>query len=178
MSEHKIPYKTLGNHLKYLREQCNESLAEVSGAVEIDEVMLSQIEDGLERPAEEILLLLISHFEMLPHEATKLWNLAGYYGEPDLLRGSMSGDANKNVMTITVMDPRTVYTDGVEIAWNESGLSMHFSQAGKDKATVVSKVGMSYEQAERVYEALQAALMRSKYMRGPKSLPENAEEQA
>jgi len=44
MSEQHVPFKTLGSHLKYLREQSSESLAEVSGAVEIDESMLEDIE--------------------------------------------------------------------------------------------------------------------------------------
>ncbi len=64
MSEPDIPFLPLGNHLKYVREQSRESLAEVSGAVEIDEQHLERIEAGLERPAEDILLLLINHFQV------------------------------------------------------------------------------------------------------------------
>ena len=45
------PYQTLGKHLRYLREQHSESLAEVSGAVEIDEKLIERIEAGHERPA-------------------------------------------------------------------------------------------------------------------------------
>src|SRR5438309_12010771 len=79
------PFKTLGTHLKYLREQSNESLAEVSGAVEIAEDALMRIEDGQERPEEDILLLLINHFAMPDQEAVQLWELAGYDGTPEHL---------------------------------------------------------------------------------------------
>jgi len=84
MSEQKQntpPFKTLGTHLKYLREQVRESLAEVSGAVEIDVNVLERIEQGFERPSEDILLLLISHFAMPDQEAVQLWELAGYDGD-------------------------------------------------------------------------------------------------
>jgi transcriptional regulator with XRE-family HTH domain len=63
-SKHTPPFKTLGTHLKYLRERGAETLAEVSGAVEINEDILERIEQGSERPSEEILMLLISHFNM------------------------------------------------------------------------------------------------------------------
>jgi hypothetical protein len=51
------PFKMLGSHLKYLREQLQESLMEVSGAVEIETETLYRIEQGVERPTEDILLL-------------------------------------------------------------------------------------------------------------------------
>jgi transcriptional regulator with XRE-family HTH domain len=59
-----LPYKPLGAILRHLRERNRESIAEVSGAVEIDESALDRIEDGSERPSEDILMLLISHFSV------------------------------------------------------------------------------------------------------------------
>jgi hypothetical protein len=56
------PYKVLGEKLKSLRQKMHESVAEVSGAVEIDEQALLKIEQGQERPSEDILMLLINHF--------------------------------------------------------------------------------------------------------------------
>lgn len=172
MSEQHVPFKTLGSHLKYLREQSSESLAEVSGAVEIDESMLEDIEEGFTRPEQEILTLLISHFSMNPQEAIQIWQLAGYEGEPDFLATDLSiSDMQKNVVMVMTMDPRAAYTDGLDIDCNEAGVTLNFTQAGKDKPVVVSKVGMSYDQAQKTYEALQAALLRAKYLKGPKFLP-------
>src|SRR6476620_9549288 len=83
----KTPFVTLGKHLKYGREQSKQSLAEVSGAVEIDADALERIEAGTERPHEDILLLLISYFNIQDQEAVQLWELAGYDGDvPDKLR--------------------------------------------------------------------------------------------
>jgi hypothetical protein len=168
------PFKTLGSHLKYLREQSDESLAEVSGAVEIDQKLLEQIEAGFERPVEDILLLLISHFSMPDHEAIQLWELAGYSGElPDQIRPSDDmHHMGKSAVMLLALDMRTVYTDGIEVMGNQAGLSVSFTQtSGQDKSSPVARLGMSYEQAERVMIALQQALLRAKYLRGPKQLP-------
>lgn len=171
------PYSTLGKHLRYLREQQLESLAEVSGAVEIDERALARIEDGHERPAEDILLLLISHFDMQDQEAVQLWELAGYDGNSsnqskseDILQDVLGGQ--KSVVVIMGMDSRTMYTDSVQVISNDSGITMNFGHLNsKKQAQPLAKLGMSYEQAEVVLQTLQQALLRGKYVRGPKLLP-------
>ena len=73
-----FPFKSLGTSLKQTREKLQESLIEVSGAVEIEVDALSAIERGQDRPSEDILLLLISHFGIKDDHATKLWDLANY----------------------------------------------------------------------------------------------------
>jgi hypothetical protein len=168
------PFKTLGTHLKYLREQFKESLAEVSGAVEIDELSLERMESGLERPAEDILLLLISHFDMQDQEAVQLWELAGYNGDlPE--RGHLSDDIHpggKSIVMLLAMDMRTIYTDGVEMQPGKTGLTMHFTQStGQEHPMPVVRLGMSYDQAEQVLQSLQQSLLKAKYLRGPKALP-------
>src|SRR3989337_1467201 len=71
-------YKQLGRKLKELRGRASETLAEASGAVEIDVRELAAIELGQARPNEEVLLLLISHFGVKDEDAVKLWEMAGY----------------------------------------------------------------------------------------------------
>src|SRR6266705_3475310 len=73
-----LPFKSLGERLKGLRQKLQESVAEVSGAVEIEEKALERMEQGYERPSEDILLLLINHFNIQDDEAAGLWKLAGY----------------------------------------------------------------------------------------------------
>ena len=73
----KLPLKSLGIRLKVLRKQ-QESIAEVADAVEIDEAMMKQIEQGFNDPSEDILMLLISHFDIREDAASDLWVLAGY----------------------------------------------------------------------------------------------------
>ncbi|MDB5166383.1 MAG: hypothetical protein JWM37_455 [Candidatus Saccharibacteria bacterium] len=169
MSNH-TPYETLGTHLRQMREQQQESLAEVSGAVEIDIDALESIEAGQVRPSEDILLLLINHFDAQDHEAVRLWELAGYE-EPPVDRAMHPH--RMPTMMIVAIDVRTMYSDGVQITGNDAGLVMQFmQQSAANQSAPVARVGMSYDQAQKVLEALQASLLRAKYMRGPKGLPQ------
>lgn len=175
MSEPLAPFKTLGSHLKYLREQGKESLAEVSGAVEIDEEKLQQIEAGRERPAEEILLLLISHFNMPDQEAVRLWEMAGYDGGlPEQLKpGDDLMPNGKNVVMLLALDMRTQYSDGIEVTATPAGVTMYFTQGGtgKKEAMPIARVGMSLEQAEEVLRALHYGVTHARYLKQPKALP-------
>ena len=176
MNEKQAPFATLGTHLKYLREQNKESLAEVSGAVEIEEAHLGRIESGTERPDEEILLLLITHFDMQDQEAVQLWELAGYGGEvPEQIRPADPTGASKSVVMLLALDTRTMYTDGAEIDAGPGGITMNFTQLnGQGEAAPIARLGMSYEQAEAVMQALYQSIAKGKFMRQPKRLPPEA----
>ncbi len=169
----KKPYKTLGTHLKYLREQSNQTIAEVSGSVEIDDTALERIEAGLECPSEDILLLLINHFNMRDQEATQLWELAGYGSRiDDKAQLNDENSVHKQVVMLLALDTRTVYSDGVELDSNQAGVTISFTQSSSQPApTVVARLGMSYEQAERVAHQLRTTLLQAKFAGGPKALP-------
>ncbi len=168
-SESEQPFKSLGEQLKTIREKMHESVAEVSGAVEIDETALSDIEKGQKRPTEDILMLLISHFNMQDDEATNLWKLAGYEqprdGEPVQPRGHNHSDempGNRATVLIMAVDPRVIYSDGVAVTANRSGVTLDFTQgANTPQSITTARIGMSREQAESVILALQTALVRS-----------------
>lgn len=167
------PFKVLGAQLKKLREKRRQSLAEVSGAVEIDPETLNAIEEGVERPGEDILLLLISHFATKEDEATKLWELAGY-GQEELpvqnVMNDIQGKAQNGVMVLPA-DARIVYTDMVHVMVNNYGVVMNFMQTGgpTSQPLAVARVGMSREHAKSVLEVLQKTLN----LHDPKSLPKN-----
>jgi transcriptional regulator with XRE-family HTH domain len=172
-SNQSTPYKVLGTRLRYLREHCQESLAEVSGAVEIDEDILDRIEQGVERPSEEILMLLMSHFNMIDSEAVQVWELAGYDRKngPDILSADDLVSSGKPVVMLLAVDVRTQYTDGVDISADKAGLTMTFTQMGASgNPQPVAKVGMSLEQAQAVSLAMQKALLHVA-LRRPKGLP-------
>lgn len=169
----KPPFATLGTHLKYLREQSCQTLGEVSGAVEIDEYMLERIESGAERPSEDILMLLISHFGMRDQEAVRLWELAGYEDRGEQGRAAELLETSGKPVLLLAMDMRTLYSDHLDVQWNQAGLTLEFGQKGaKDQAIPVSRVGMSYDQAELMVKVLQQAILRGRYHTGPKQLPE------
>lgn len=172
MSEAKNPYTTLGKHLKFVREQSKQSLSEVSGAVEIDEAQLARIEAGEERPAEDVLLLLISYFDVQDREAVQLWELAHYGTDmPDDIRVDNQFTDKPMVMLLAV-DVRTMYSDGMEVTVNDAGVTLNFTQAGgQTQPMPVARVGMSHQQAEAVIKAMQQAMLRSKYLGNRKLLP-------
>lgn len=169
------PFKTLGTRLKYLRENSRQSLAEVAGSVEIDASVLELIEQGTQRPNEEILLLLINHFNIEDLEALQLWELAGYGGDvpEQLLPPNLAPGGHKaSVVMLMATDNRTLYSDAAEITADPAGITMNFLQASAHaKQVPVARVGMSQLQAERVLESLQQALLKVKYLSGPKALP-------
>src|SRR5690349_2823779 len=110
MSE-KAPFITLGRHLKYVREQLHRSVAEVSGAVEIDEHTLEKIEAGRERPSEDILLLLISHYGVQEQQALQLWELAEYDTDaPEQIRPESEIPGGQKVVMLLALDTRTLYS--------------------------------------------------------------------
>ena len=173
MNEQQTPFVSLGRHLKYVREQSKQSLMEVSGAVEIEEKSLELIEAGIERPAEEILLLLISHFNVAETEAVQLWELAKYDSTiPDQIKPEQIDLSNKPVVMVVGLDTRTMYSDGLDVVWTPSGVTMNFTQTGaNDQSLAVARVGMSFDQAEQVLSTLQQAMLRAKYLPNQKLLP-------
>lgn len=170
-SKSNTPFKPLGSHLRYLREQVEESVAEVSGAVEIDIDELERFEQGLDRPSEDILMLLINHFDIQDNEAVQLWEMAGYEENKHDRFGLTADMLNKPMMVLMAMDMRTMYSDGVYISASQKGVTLNFTH-GKQP---VSRVGMSREQAEVVLNALQTALLKSQYLGGPRLLPPPAQ---
>ncbi len=154
-----LPYKPLGQQLRSLREHNRESAAEVSGAVEIDEKDLQRIEAGTERPSEDILLLLISHFALEDDKAAELWQLAGYDKAPEA--SDHEPHSNNRSQTLMVMiDPRVMYTDDVEISANNRGVIVNFSQSAPQpgQPLTVSRIGMSRDQAKMLMGLLHQAL--------------------
>lgn len=172
------PYKLLGSRLKRLREKMQESLAEVSGAVEIDIALLAEYEQGAERPSEDILLLLISHFGIKDDEATKLWELASYEQQRSSSTSLMADDM---ITRQTTMMMPIVYTDMVHVMVNNYGVIMNFLQSSgsANQPLAISRVGMSKEHARSVLELLQKTLDQSETKALPAPIdPSEADKQA
>ena len=166
------PFKSLGDKLKTIRQKLHESVAEVSGAVEIDEQSLQRIEQGKERPTEDILMLLINHFGMQDDDAADLWQLAGYEDPSDEGHNhapSQQDGQNRTMVMIMAVDPRVIYSDGAQVTANANGVILGFSQGvGTPGAITTAKVGMSREQAYALLNTLQKTLQASE----PKKLPD------
>ncbi len=172
MSENKRtqhPFQNLGEKLKSVRVKQKRSISEVSGAVEIDDKVLEQIERGEKRPAEEILALLISYFELKDEDATSLWKMAGY---DDKTTSSSIYELNQPIAMMMPMDLRVVYTDTVHVMINNYGVVMNFMQSSgqNNQPLAVSRIGMSKEHARSVLEILEQSLNQADKKDAPKLL--------
>ena len=136
-----LPYKALGVRLKRVRERSSESLVEASGAVEIDSNLLGEIERGLNRPSEDVLLLLISHFGLKEDEATKLWELAGYDKQDGMISDISTGDLSQPQQVMVMpMDARIVYTDVVHVMANNYGVVMNLLKTLQDAGATTAQL--------------------------------------
>lgn len=167
----KTPYRTLGRRLKDLRTRAKESLAETSGAVEIDVRELASYELGKTRPNEDVLLLLISHFGAKDDEAVRLWEVAGYNTDKSV----SSRMATSETAAEQSRGQRILYSDIVDVMVNNYGVVMNFLQSGPANSTqTISRVGMSREHAKNVLKILQATLSQTENIQSrPISSPEN-----
>jgi len=152
MNERERVWKSLGKELKVLRTRSKESLAEASGAVEIDVKQLASYELGQSRPSEDVLMLLISHFNAKDDEAVRLWELAGY--------GNAAGIPVQQLEVTASEDNKILFTDVVDVTVNNYGVVMNFMQgAGPNREpSSIARVGMSREHAKSVLQILQLTL--------------------
>lgn len=155
-----------GQELRILRRRFRESLAEVSGAVEIDVTTLGEIEAGNKLPSEDVVMLLISHFSLREEEALKLWRLAGFDSS---LNGA--GVSQQDIISNAVNDNKVLYTDMVQVSANNYGVILNFLQGiGSDgKPSAVARIGMSREHAKSIVEVLNRTLDLAD--KSPKQIP-------
>lgn len=145
--------------MRGLRERARESVLEVSYAIEIDEKTLESIEAGRELPDEDILMLLISHFDVKDSDAVKLWELAGYSNQSDKDAGVNDDQLLKQVMMVIPFDNRISFSDTAHIDSKETGLVISFAQsAGNQQPQTTARIGMSIEQAKNLHNQLTKSL--------------------
>jgi len=175
MEKPRRPFIGLGSALEKIRTRLKESVAEVSGAVEIDAEKLLQYELGAKRPSEDILELLIAHFAVQDEEANRLWKLAGY-DDPKLVTENDDPQLTQQSMMLLPFDARVIYTDSMNVIVNNNGVVINFMQnAGAGQQLPAARVGMSLEQAKRVADTLQATIKTAIERNNPKRLPSSSE---
>ena len=152
-------FQKLGNELKNIRLQLQQSIAEVSGSVEIDIEQLAAYENGEARPSEEILLLIISHFDLPETKATKLWSLAGYSKDEPKAQDLLD-ELQQVGAFVLPQDARIIYTDSTHASASNHGVTINFMQSAgpMGKPMIVSRMGMSREHAENLKTLLDKIL--------------------
>jgi transcriptional regulator with XRE-family HTH domain len=169
MQRGRNPFSQFGNRLQEIRRKNQESIIEVSGAVELDTDTLMRIEQGIDRPSEDILLLLINHFNIQDEEADELWELAGY--NQASLPNSPLDITSAPTMVVVPFDNRIIFTDTANVTINNFGVVMNFMQNGLHNQQVsIARVGMSLEHAKSVLEVLAKTIAQAEQAKLPKQL--------
>jgi hypothetical protein len=168
------PFEALGARLRFLREQWQQSVGEVSGTLEIDEDTLLAIESGKAMPPDELLDMLISHFLLTEDQAQDLRDLATDDAEQttEAIVGGLEDMLMKQIVMYLPVDNRVIYTDGMNATVNDNGVVLQFLQAsGSNGQQTVSRVGMSREHAEKMLKVLRETLDHHDSSNGQKMLP-------
>lgn len=167
MKKKNVPYQNLGKELAKIRSRFQESVAEVSGAVEIDSDRLISFENGEDRPSEDILELLISHFSIKDDEATRLYKLAGY---EDAKSGFENDEAQLVQQPVVVLpfDARIIYTDAMNVSIDKHGVVINFLQGAHNQQIPAARLGMSLDYAKKVADTLQETIRQATT---PRNLP-------
>ena len=179
MKDNHTPFKPVGDRLRFLREQWQQSLKDVCSTLEIDETTLKAIEEGKSLPNEELLDLLISHFLLTEDQADDLRDLIDQVSPTSRATSEMGLPAGledmlaKQVVMYMPLDNRIVYTDAMHANVNDHGVILQFMQRvpGVNQPVPVSRVGMSREHAEKIIEVLTKTLKQYDEGKQQKFLP-------
>ena len=169
-----LPYQKFGQAITNLRRKFHVTKRDFCGALEINEDYLMKLETGEERPSEELVEQVISHFSLDGKIADNLWLLAGY---PPL---DKLDDAMAQVAFLPLSEAKISYTDMVHVTVNNYGVVLNFMQHGgpQNQPVVVSRLGMSKEHAHSVIEVLARTLSTHSRGRGHLQLPDGSNNEA
>lgn len=168
MQRGKTPYYSLGHRLSEIRKKALETVIEVSGAVEVDSDEIVRFEKGEDRPSEDVLMLLISHFDIQEDEADELWDLAGYTASNAIPM------QHNTIPTLVIMpnDTRVMYSDKANVSINNYGVVLNFMQNSTNNQPLsIARIGMSMEHAKSVLDILARTIAKAESGKAPKQLP-------
>ncbi|MBI2589110.1 DUF3467 domain-containing protein [Candidatus Saccharibacteria bacterium] len=171
--------KQLGDKVKQARVLLNLSQAGLAETMGIDSTLLSKIENGHVRPTQEQLQAIIDALELDEPRALLLWNLSGRAGgfvttqriskselERIVSMATKKSSKDQNQQMSFTIDParvQTLYSDIAAIVSTENGVTLQFGQhmAGSNTANVVASVGVSFDHARKIAEAINNELAKN-----------------
>ncbi|MEX2014955.1 MAG: hypothetical protein WD885_03380 [Candidatus Saccharimonadales bacterium] len=171
------PYRAFGAKIKHFRQQWKQSVSDVSGTLEIDEIFLKDMESGKVLPNENQLDMIINHFLLTNEQADELRSLTQMQNDQNAenLIGGVEDMLMKQLVMYMPVDQRVIYTDGMNVTVNRHGVVLQFTQNTganeKTKSNIVCQVGMSREHAEKVVQVLKKTLSEHDKNHKPKYLP-------
>lgn len=152
MKDHKFPYRKLGAELRKLRQDAQETLLDVSAAVEVETQYLMRVEAGVVQPSEDILILLMNHFDVDDKEALFLWQQANYMEE------KTDDTMPAQVYIVPFADNKISFSDQVAVSSSKKGdVVVSFFQPGVDgKPVVNARIGMNHATAQELASQIAA----------------------
>lgn len=152
-------FAKIGKVIKSYRLAADESVEDLSGAVEVEPQFIFEVESGKKVPSEDILALIVNHFQIQPDEAVELFEIAGYEA-PKMEEDLPDEEKEKQINVNLPSDKPILYTDRVHVVSNNYGVVLNFIQGvgPNGPAQVVSRVGMSHEHAKSVIEVLKKSI--------------------
>lgn len=157
--------KELGVAFRAYRLAAGESVEELALAIETESATIKEVEAGLLVPTGDMIELIARHYSLREQEARRLFELAGHKkSDFDMNLETTDIDFAQLSKDYDVLISPVFYTDKADVASNKAGIVINFVQNGPsgDKPIVISRVGMSHQQAENVIRELQASLEKMK----------------
>lgn len=172
-----ISLKMLGQELKAIRLKKNQSRKDVASSIEVSVDCLKKIEEGLFKPSEDTLEALAEHYKLKDEELDKWFKLVGYVTENpsfssedlnsnpiNVLESLFGMNIPKTFIMLSRVDQKPVYTDLLDIHYDQNGIMFNFKQSlGNKEPKSISKLVMSYDHAECVLQTLKDVLIKVKY---------------
>lgn len=169
--------KQLGDKVRQERVLFSLSQAALAEAMGVDTTLLSKIENGHVQPTQEQLQAIIDALELDEPRALALWNLSGRpagfvttkrVSKSDLERivdmatKKTDQDSQMN-FTIDPARVQTLYSDIAAIVSTQNGMTLQFGQhmAGSNTANVVASVGVSFDHARKIADAISNELAKN-----------------
>jgi transcriptional regulator with XRE-family HTH domain len=166
-------FHKLGASLRELRLSKKLNITQFADLIDIDRTHLSKLENGHERPSQDVLRRINNRFLLSRDEALKLWHEAGYPNselvvtESEKKEGIIMNPSPQQGLETTQSGPQLnininrekvpiLYADTVYVMSNDNGLVLDVAQGVGPipQQHVVSSIGMSKDQAKRMIQAM------------------------
>lgn len=171
--------KSLGDKVRQERVLLNLSQAALAEAMGVDTTLLSKIENGHIVPTQEQLQAIIDALSLNQTKALDLWALSGRPGGPVTTQRVSNIDLERIFNMATKKNPKegpqqmsftidparvqTLYSDVAAVVSTENGMTLQFGQhmVGSNNANVVASIGISFDHAKKIAEAINNELAKN-----------------
>jgi transcriptional regulator with XRE-family HTH domain len=162
--------QNLGKTIRYKRSKSGLSSAQAALKLNMTPAYYSRLENGKEKPTEEMLKNIARLYE-LPSSDLKLLEVLAGYGTAASAEGGntqMKADQINQQATIDFDPPKVpvLFSDSMLISVSENGVVFDFAQkkALSDNQSIVARIGVSSGHARKIHKLLGEQLDKAETM--------------